>query len=73
MKKIDLQNKTYRNQINVEIKKIKSLKAEMDHMEMLNKKLESNIEKLKYQSYGGRHSYVYGMNQNNFTEAHIEK
>lgn len=73
MKKIDLQNKNYQNQINVEIKKIKSLKIEMNHMEIMNKKLESNIEKIKYQSYGGRNSYVYGMSQNNFTEACIEK
>lgn len=64
MKKIELQNRTYRNQITMEMKKIKMLKVDMNNMESLNKKLESNIEKIRYQSFGNRKNNVSGTNHN---------
>lgn len=62
MKNIELQNKTYRYQITMEMKKIKTLKSKMDNMDSLNKKLELNMEKVKYQSFGSNQNNVSRIN-----------
>ncbi|XP_022180084.1 uncharacterized protein LOC111040465 [Myzus persicae] len=49
--------------MNVEINKTKALQLEINHLKEKNDQLVSKIEKLKYQSYGGRRSYN-GLNQN---------
>jgi len=48
--------------MNVEINKTKVLQLELNHFKETNDQLVSKIEKLKYQSYGGRRSYN-GLNQ----------
>lgn len=63
IKKIELLNKNHQNQIKVEISKAKLLQVELNHLKESNDKLLSKVEKLKYQSYGGRQSYVIGLNQ----------
>lgn len=37
----------------------KTLQAELRYLKVTNDKLEHKMEKLKYQSYGGRRSYVW--------------
>jgi len=63
MNKLELLNKNHRNQINVEISKSKALQMELNRLKETNDQLLSKIEKLKYQSYGGRQSYAFGVNQ----------
>ncbi|XP_015364028.1 PREDICTED: uncharacterized protein LOC107161922 [Diuraphis noxia] len=43
--------------MNVEMNKNKVLQLELNHLKETNDQLLSTIEKLKYQSYGGRRSY----------------
>lgn len=63
MKKNELLNKNHQNQINVMIDKAKFLHLEINHLKETNDQLVSKVEKLKYQSYGGRRSYVCASNQ----------
>jgi len=44
--------------MNVGINKAKVLQQELNHLKETNDQLVSKVEKLKYQSYGGRRSYV---------------
>jgi len=48
--------------MNVEITKTKVLQANLKILMETKDQLVSKIEKLKYQSYGGRRSYVFGQN-----------
>jgi len=48
--------------MNVEINKNEVLQSELNSLKGTNDQLLSKIEKLKYQSYGGRRSYN-GLNQ----------
>jgi len=43
--------------MNIEINKNKVLQLELNHLKETNDQLLSKMEKLKYQSYGGRRSY----------------
>ncbi|XP_025195971.1 asparagine-rich protein [Melanaphis sacchari] len=61
--KLELLNKNHRNQINIEVSKSKALQIELNRLKDINDQLISKIEKLKYQSYGGRRSYIFGVNQ----------
>ncbi|KAE9533695.1 hypothetical protein AGLY_009044 [Aphis glycines] len=61
--KLELLNKNLRKKINVEISKSKALQTELNHLKETNDQLVSKNEKLKYQKYGGRRSYVFGVNQ----------
>lgn len=63
IKKIVLLNKNHRDQIAVELGKIKQLQVELSRVKEINDKLEKKMEKLKYQSYGGRRSYIWGAGQ----------
>uniref|UniRef100_A0A2S2P2R2 Lebercilin n=1 Tax=Schizaphis graminum TaxID=13262 RepID=A0A2S2P2R2_SCHGA len=65
MNKLELLNKNHRNQINVEISKSKALQMEINRLKETKDQLQSKIEKIKYESYGGRKSYVFGVNQRN--------
>ncbi|XP_016659166.1 uncharacterized protein LOC100572572 [Acyrthosiphon pisum] len=49
--------------MNVGINKAKALQLELNHLKETNDQLVSKVEKLKYQSYGGRRSYVCASNQ----------
>jgi len=59
MKKLELQNKSHHNQITAEINKIKQLQSDLKRAKTVNDKLESKVEKFRYESYGGRRSYMW--------------
>lgn len=49
--------------MNIMTKKAKVLQLEVNYLKETNDQLVSKVEKLKYQSYGGRRSYVCASNQ----------
>jgi len=49
--------------MNVGINKAKALQLELNHLKETNDQLVFKVEKLKYQSYGGRRNYVCESNQ----------
>ncbi|CAI6357058.1 unnamed protein product [Macrosiphum euphorbiae] len=49
--------------MNIGINKAKALQLELNHLKETNDQLVSKVEKLKYQSYGGRRSYLCASNQ----------
>ncbi|VVC37598.1 Lebercilin domain [Cinara cedri] len=57
VKTIELHTKNHRNQLNVETGKAKALQVELKRVTDENRKLESKLERFKYQSYGGKKAF----------------
>jgi hypothetical protein len=55
---MELEKKNYQHQLNVESAKTKALQMELSIAKELNERLESMADKLKFQSYVGKKSYV---------------
>lgn len=61
MKKLELQNKTHRHQLNSETTKIKELQLEVKHLKEENQKLEFQLDKLKNKNYGVKQNFSRGV------------
>jgi len=70
MKKLELQNKSHRHNINLKNTKIKELQHEVDevkHLKDENKNLRSCLDKLKNKSYGSRQNLTKGITEDSIS------
>jgi len=70
MKKLELQNKSHRYNINSKNTKIKELQNEIHEVKHLvdeNKNLRSCLDKLKNKSYGSRQNFTKGITKDSIS------